>query len=123
MKAKSSRKYLRFSLRSWFVFLAVICVGLVVGNIASKRKSLERQIVSDGTLIYGDLKRHDRPIILLDGGGLGSRQVVESSPAPVITMRDSIFPWLGKCFEGSPMVCRFDSLEYHVGNVLSLIHI
>lgn len=54
--------------------------------------------------------------MLVDGGGLISR-TVRLDPAPVVTMRDSFSPWLGRKFQGSPVFCCFDSIQYYVGNV------
>ena len=106
----------RISLRSWFVILSLICVGIVLGNYANQRSKLEKAIVEEGTLIYHDSKRHQRPTVQADGGGLIS-QTIHLDPSPVVRMRDSFSPWLGQKFEGSPIVCRFDSIEYHVDNV------
>ena len=113
----AKKRWFRFSLRSWFVLLSLLCIAVVLWAKALKRTQLEEKIIREGMLVYGSTEKHEKPKMLADRGGLVPRPPVVVGPSPLVEMRDSYLPWLCAWSKGSAAFCCFDSIEYHVGNV------
>lgn len=97
----------RFSLKRLFLSFTVICVFVAAARFVSQRRSLERQIIANGTLAYGTDSWHEQTAHYTSRFGSGT-----TGPDPQIVLRDpNWFPALGKWANGSLVVCPINSIR------------
>ena len=108
-------RFMRFSLRTWFVIFSLLSIAIFLGHRAWLRNALEKRIIAEATLVYGKTERHAITHNLSRMGFRGGSYT--TGPDPKVGVRDSIVPWISKWSGGSAVFCPFDSIRYHVSNV------
>ena len=109
------RRFLRFSLRTLFIVLTLLCVAIFLGHRAWRRNELGKRIIAEATLVFDGTERHAITQTVSRMGMRGGSYT--SGPSPKVGLRDSRVPWISKWSGGSAIFCPFDSISYHVSNV------